>query len=331
MSGCTAMLPRVRIGALVRSVAALGCTLALFGILQKATFNGRIYWVWQPIWDSANAFGPFVNRNHFAGWMVMAAPLVAGYVCGLLASREPSPDGSWRERIAWLSSPAASRLVLSSVALLAMVLSVVWTLSRSGIGAIAVAGIVLGLCAAVRLKGRGRAVGACFVLAALALAVVWRGVDDVAAWYDRTGSLAWRVQLWNDTWPIVRDFRWFGTGFNTYGVSTLVYPMTDTVFHAVEAHNDYLQILSEGGLVLAAAAVMTVLVLARSVRRAFAQEQSVETYWIRIGAVTGLVAIACQEAVEFSLQMPGNAVLFALLVAIALHRPGTRRRGVPAA
>jgi hypothetical protein len=40
---------------------------------------------------------------------------------------------------------------------------------------------------------------------------------------------------------------------------------------------------------------------------------------VRVGAVTGLAAIALQETVEFSLQMPGNAVLFAVLCGIALH------------
>ncbi len=44
-------------------------------------------------------------------------------------------------------------------------------------------------------------------------------------------------------------------------------------------------------------------------------------WWIRAGAVTSLLAIACQETVEFSLQMPGNAVLFTIVCAIALHNP----------
>jgi hypothetical protein len=44
-------------------------------------------------------------------------------------------------------------------------------------------------------------------------------------------------------------------------------------------------------------------------------------WWLRAGAVTSLLAIACQETVEFSLQMPGNAALFAIVCAIALHRP----------
>ena len=45
------------------------------------------------------------------------------------------------------------------------------------------------------------------------------------------------------------------------------------------------------------------------------------TQWIRAGAVTSLIAVAFQETVEFSLQMPGNAALFAIVCAIAWHRP----------
>ena len=49
-------------------------------------------------------------------------------------------------------------------------------------------------------------------------------------------------------------------------------------------------------------------------------------YWLRVGAVTGLVAIALQETVEFSLQMPGNAALCATLCGIALHRAPSKKQ-----
>ena len=65
------MLPRVPLTRLVGALIVLGFVLALFGMIQKATFNDRIYWFWRPINVANNAFGPFVNRNHFAGWMLM--------------------------------------------------------------------------------------------------------------------------------------------------------------------------------------------------------------------------------------------------------------------
>jgi hypothetical protein len=45
--------------------------------------------------------------------------------------------------------------------------------------------------------------------------------------------------------------------------------------------------------------------------------------------VTGIVAIAFQEIVEFSLQMPGNATLFTILCAIAVRRASVKARSNP--
>jgi len=62
-------------------------------------------------------------------------------------------------------------------------------------------------------------------------------------------------------------------------------------------------------------------VFVRAVRRRFRDDTTDPTiYWIRAGAVTGLIAIALQELVEFSLQCPGNAVLCVVLMGIAAGR-----------
>lgn len=319
--GCTAVIPRVRLGWLVRRLVALGFFVALFGIVQRATFNDRLYWFWVPVNVASNAFGPFVNRNHFAGWMLMTACLTAGYLYAILAEAGPQRPRSWGERAAWLSTRQASHLLFVSVALIVMVLSVVWTLSRSGIAALGVALGLFAWYAAAKLPQRHRAVAAALMLSILIGAVAWRGFDTVLDWYGRTDTLAWRFQLWVDTVPIMRDFWLTGTGLNTYGTSTLVYPTTDDAWHAAEAHNDYVQLASEGGVLLITGVAWVTFLLIRGIRRAFRFRQSPATYWLRAGATIGLVAIAVQELVDFSLQIPANAVLFALLTAVALHRP----------
>ncbi len=325
--GATAMMPRVRVKWLIRRLAALGLALALFGIVQRGTFNGRLYWVFTPINGASNAFGPFVNRNHFAGWMLMTAALTAGYLCSLIAPRGPQRRRSWPQRVATLaSSPDGNRLLFLSCALAVMALSIVWTLSRSGIGAFAVATSLLSTQVLLRFRGARRLAAVGFLLAIAAFALSWKGLDTVFDWYSRTSTLAWRFQLWHDTLAIVHDFRWFGTGLDTYGASTLLYPMSDPAWHAMEAHNDYVQILSEGGVLLSAAAAVAVWQLARAIRAAFAQPQTTSLYWVRVGATVGLVAIAVQELSDFSLQMPANAVLFALLAAIAMHRTPRHER-----
>jgi O-antigen ligase len=328
LAGATAMMPRVRVKWLIRRVAGLGLAIALFGIIQRATFNNRIYWVWTPINTPGNAFGPFVNRNHFAGWMLMAAALTAGYVCSLLVHRGPTRQQSWRQHLAALSSNDANRLWFAACALTVMALSIVWTLSRSGIAAFAITTALLAMLVSARFRGRRRLATLLLLTIIVGFAVSWRGLDTVYDWYSHTATLEWRFDLWRDTMAIVRDFPWFGTGLNTYGVSTLVYPMTDPTRHAREAHSDYVQVLAEGGVALSLAAAFLVLQLARAIRAGFAEPQTTSLYWVRIGATLGLVAIAIQEVTDFSLQMPGNAVLFVVLAAVAMHRAPRHERVV---
>jgi O-antigen ligase len=150
----------------------------------------------------------------------------------------------------------------------------------------------------------------------------WVGVDAIGS---RFASADWselngRRGPWADAAGIFLKFPLTGTGLNTYGVATLFYQQHDLAGHYAQAHNDYLQFAAEGGLLLTIPAALTACAFIVAVRRRFVEETSVRTYWLRVGAVTGLTAIALQETVEFSLQMPGNAALFAVVCAIALHR-----------
>src|SRR5919201_3210820 len=88
-----------------------------------------------------------------------------------------------------------------------------------------------------------------------------------------------------------------------------------------QAHNDYIQLAAEGGMLLTVPAVLCLAIFIADVRRGMRGTWNDTTGWLRAGAVASLIAIAFQETVEFSLQMPGNAALFAVVCAIALHRP----------
>jgi O-antigen ligase len=123
-----------------------------------------------------------------------------------------------------------------------------------------------------------------------------------------------------------------GTGLNTFGAAMFQYQTAFRDQHVQEAHNDYLQLAAEGGLLLGVPITATLILFVRAVGRRFrARKDDTRGYWIRVGAVVGLMAIALQSIVEFSLQMPGNAALFVVLAAIALHRAPTRAASAPAA
>jgi len=231
-----------------------------------------------------------------------------------------------RSRIIWLSTREASQVILIGAAAVVMAVSLVLTMSRSGIGAFAVSVTITSWFALRRLRGGSRRMMVAYLACILVIAIGSVGSETLAARFASAnpGNINERLPIWRDTWAMARDFWLTGTGLNTYGVATLLYQTAEPDVHLREAHNDYLQIAAEGGLLVAVPVACAIAVLATEVRRRFTRSHG-SSYWVRLGAVTGLLAIALQSTVEFSLQMPGNAALVAVLGGIALHHPPAGR------
>jgi O-antigen ligase len=205
-----------------------------------------------------------------------------------------------------------------------MALSLVLTMSRSGMMAFVLSVLMTGWFVARTVRGRLRRMVAAASLGMLVIFVVgWAGPDLVASRFAEAdwGEFNNRKGAWADAWSVARDFPLAGTGLNTYWAAALFYQRHELTQFFAQAHNDYLQLLAEGGLLLTLPALICLAVFVRDVRRAAWEPSDSMTRWLRAGAITSLFAVAVQETVEFSLQMPGNAVLFAVVCAIALHRP----------
>ena len=89
LAGLTTALSRAGSRRLTASIVIFGVLLALIGIVQKAVLGDhawggmKIYGFWQPMHLLSTPFGPYVNKNHFAGWMLMGLPLALGLALGL--------------------------------------------------------------------------------------------------------------------------------------------------------------------------------------------------------------------------------------------------------
>ena len=320
--GLARALDRADLRQIIRGVAILGAVLTVAAIIQRALWSGKIYGFWTPF-EQSLPFGPFVNRNHFAGWMLMAMPLTIGYLIARVTQRMRNVRRNWRSRLVWLSTPDASETILVAFAVFLMALGLTMSLSRSGtlglIGALAIsAWFVLRRAASISR----RTILTTYFIFVMVIAIAWAGVDRLAARFgaDDPMTLGNRTIIWIDTLNIAKDFPLFGTGLNTYGVAMLFYQTVMPEKHLAQAHNDYLQLMAEGGALVGIPAAFAVVMLVRLIRERFRDLSRDSTdYWIRVGAVTGIVAIGLQEIGEFSLQMPGNAVLFVVLLAIALR------------
>jgi O-antigen ligase len=321
LAGLDRLLSSLVIERLTRSILVIGVSLALVGIVQRASPQSPIYGFWHPEGGTSNAFGPFINRNHFAGWMVMACGLGLGYFQGLLAEKQP--QRTWHSRLVWLGSREGTRVVLTSFALGTMMLATTWSISRSGITSlvvVVVTSILFGR--PTRSRPSSARFARAIVISLMLLAALWRGLDVLADRFTTPDSLITRLAAWRDTWSIIKDFPLTGTGLNTYTVATLFYQRSNEGFHLAEAHNDYLQLMSDGGFLVTIPVVGTIVAIIRVVRtRWTSPPPSVRIGAVQRGAALGLLGIAVQEMAEFSLQKPANALLFVILLAIAMYEP----------
>jgi len=306
---------------LTAPIVWLGVVLALIAIVQRAVSPSKVYGFWLPYY-AARPFGPFINYNHFAGWMLMATALGVGYFCARLGARRSDESRTLRTRVLWWSSAQGCMQVLLAAGLLLMSIAVTLTTSRSGIICLA---LMLALAGWHARRLQQRRIGRTFVIAYLAgmgfISIAWAGPDILAtrfAAFDMPSE--GRLAIWRQTVPMIREYWLFGVGVNGYprASATRVRLSAGT---AVEAHNDYLQLAAEGGVLVLVPASLLAAFFIKDVMRRFREDRpGGSTRWLRTGAVIGLVTIAAQELVEFSLQIPANAVLFTLLCAIAAHR-----------
>lgn len=309
--------------ATVRHIARLGFLSAALALAQAATDTRSIYWWWVPFSEGATPFGTFVNRNHFATWIIMATGVCFGYVVArLYRSTGNDTVRTWPARLAraledrsLLLLPAS---ILMSVALFA-------SLSRSGIVGLATAACCMLVAARQQIDAsRRRSLTWYAAIAAIIIAVFVDAPGLLARLMETASPGSGRLTIWRETLPIVGDFWIAGTGAGAYETAMLVYQESNHLFNFNHAHNQFLQIVTEGGLLLAVPALVVAMQFVRVARRRIDADRSVVA-WLRIGAAAGLAGMTVQSFWETGLRMPANAALAAVLAAIVVHAPGPDR------
>ena len=302
----------------LRTVALCGLIASGVAIVQHAISPLYLYGVWRPENRGAFPYSPFVNRNDLAAWLIVAIPLTAGYIVARMEARSGS-----RSPYHWRSALDDTTMWLGG-ALAAMTAALMVSVSRAGlIGAAAAAALFIGLSHG-RMTRRARIglIGAIALVAAFGSLYVSSGAFLSRLQETIATGMGGRREIWDTTLAMIRDFPLTGVGVGAYARAASVYqPPHDFSFN--HAHNEYLQILSEGGVVLALLVAVAVGAGAATAIRRIRADRTL-AYWIRAGALSGALAIAVQSVWETGLRMPANAVLFALCCAAALAEVETR-------
>lgn len=230
--------------------------------------------------------GTFVNRNHYAGLLELCLPFaVAGTV-------------------RFAGTPVAACGL--AAAALAMLTALLCSVSRMG----AVAACV-SLCAMAMLllpKWRWAPVGALLVVCAAGVILA------PARFVERVGketSASSRVPIWRETARLFADYPAVGCGFGAFESGLQPYRESTPMLRVDYAHNDYLQVAAEGGVIGAAVGAALLVLILGHARRAAGSSR------LGIGALGAIAAILVHSLADFNLYIPSNMLLFAWVSGIA--------------
>lgn len=302
----------IRLKLLVRTITIFGFLLAIFGLTQSFTTN-RVYWIREL--PQSQPFGPFINRHHFAGYMELAIALPLG----LLFSRSLKREKRF--------------IYLFAIGL--MVVALLMTNSRGGVISIVAE---IGFLGALSLFQRGHTrrrpaeekswIRSNATRAGLALAVVIAvlgtvtilggdsGLTRLLGTLNTDDPTAGRAHFWSVTVDIIKTHPILGVGLGAFSVVYTGYDSRNGLFRLEQAHNDYLQVLSDGGIVGAALAVFFVISL---FRMGFVRRESNDVFrrGVATGALAGCFAVLVHSFFDFTLHTPSNTLLFLILAALA--------------
>lgn len=322
VAGYASRLPQIRI--LLAVVAATAFFQVLLGLLQAA--GGGQSPLYFSVEFGGRPLGTFANTNHFANYIGMAA---AGYIWLGSSSAVMSGDARSGSGGRFGERPAIAFWIAGG---LVLILGIVMTLSRgaalSGLPAVMLAVAVAYVAAG---SSRNWRTVLLLVVGVVVAAVALVGAGALLSRFDvsrLSADASFRSLLASSTLTGAREFWPWGSGWGTYAS---VYPRFQPVAvdgRADYAHQDYAQLLFEGGLfamLLAAAFLWLAIGRAIYLTRALLHTGTLDPNELAAAVCgVGLLGFLVHSLVEFNMHIPANAILAALLAGAFLRPLRTR-------
>ena len=267
--------------------------------------------------SAGHGAGTFANRNHFAGWIYVAALFSGGWVL-----RNLWPIQSVRFQPLWPRSRFVGEAILLSIAVLFSLAMAISTGSRGGLVGFLAGSAVWALLLVRRSRSRTRWV----VLQAVGVVVFLALLSSSGYVLDRfavvRGDTTFKTAIWRESLRLWALFPLFGTGWGTFetGFNHFKHFGGENTF--LHAENDYVQVLVEGGAV---GALILFAGLSRLMGGAvrFAWRGALAEPELIFGALAALAAFAVHALLEFVFQITANALLASALLGYVI---GSRDR-----
>lgn len=303
---------------LVGAIIAVGVFSAAYGIV-RATLVAP-----------SDQYAQFANRNHYA----FLAEMTTGLLLGLLIKGRLSRT----HRLAgWILTAVIIYSLLTAgsrgglVSLIAMLLFSVIAhtffskgnaQSRSSDRLTTPRGIPF----KVRLLGVG---AACALIVTVSIATIaFVGGDKVVTRFEQvrdevesqSDTRMNRGTIWNITVDLIKEHPITGAGFGAYAAAITRFDHSNGTFPLEQAHNEYLELLANGGII---GLIFFATFFTLAARRAY-RALSAEARLLRstcFGATLGVFGVLIHSLVDFGLHVPLNALVFVVLLVIATNDP----------
>lgn len=309
------------------TMTAMGTLISVIGIVQGLTGSERLYGI-GPRVEYGAPFGPYVNRAHFAGLMVVVVPAALVFIlAGKRADGRRPLFRTWGDRLRDWNSTSGGPRGLIPVAIAIMGGAALASGSRGGMVALLVALFAMGIgILAARRAWSSRAARALLAVGLVVLTAAWIAGDV----HGTAGRLAeelgrpqesTRVALWADALRLWHDAPVVGSGLGTFGVAFPRFRTIPAPRFFSHAESDWIQLLTDMGALGLIGALLAVTAIGIALGRGY---RATKGRWGKGLALAGLVALAgtvVQGMANFNLPVMSNLVYLALLLAMALQ-PG---------
>jgi len=313
---------RVQIRRIMLTLIGVGVFEALYGIFELYRSNPRLLF-YQKTFNLDSATGTFVNRNHFAGYLEMVIPLALG----LIISRFDlfgEPGTPWRARLARFLNRGLAVNILLGAGLVVMSVALLLSNSRSGVVVLALTFVLISVLAAQAFgHTRMHQAWVRLVIQLTALAIIglglYIGLEAMISRFALDKLLQdGRPRYWGAVMTMIGQFPFFGVGFGAFGNVYSAYDTTGMEYALVHAHNDYLELLSELGIVgFGLLAFAVGFILFKSFRTWMARRHP-ELKGLALGCLASVAAILIHSMTDFNLQIPANAFVFSVVLALTM-------------
>ncbi len=309
----------------IKVIAWLTAGIAFMAIIQKFTSPQDMYWLREI--PHGSVFGPWVNRNHYAGFMELVFPLVFAL---FFHYRPPfSYQQSFRKRlVAIFSSPTSNVHFFLWFAVILIIASVFVSLSRGGIFAIST-GFFFFLLLLAHKESNSSKSFKLLIIAAPLLAITWFGWDPILARFNKTftetGALTdGRMLVFKDCIPFIKDFFFTGSGFGTFIHAFPQYSTLPSTAIYDHAHNDYIELLTDGGVVGFSLVASFVIILFRHGLQKLAIRREPYSVLLIIGGLTAIFSFLIHSFSDFNMHIGANGLYFFFLCGVLVSAGNTR-------